>query len=421
VEFAKTIGLDIIITDHHMCREKVPKAVAVINPKQDDDTYPFSELAGVGVCFKLVLAMAIKLGKKASYYFEKYIDICAIGTIADVVPLIDENRIIVSAGIKRLKETNRPGLRALLSMAGLDGKELVASSVSFGIAPRINAAGRVGQVEKGVELLLETDEARAVLIADYLNKENIARQQTEKQIIKDVEAMIASDNDFSKRKVIVLAKEEWHQGVIGIVASRLVETYYKPTILISIENGVGKGSGRSIEGINLFGALGELSDILLKFGGHEMAAGLSIRQENIPELYNHLERYVSEHLTKENGLPSVWIDQPIDVGQILPETVEIIEGGLAPFGAGNPEPVFALTNAKITSIRKMGESERHVRLQLEKSGRFITAVGFSMGRVADRFSIGDMVDVAFHMNLNHYRGEVSVQAVLKDIKMSQKN
>jgi len=416
VEFAKTLGLDIIITDHHMCHEKIPKAVAVINPKQQDDTYPFSELAGVGVCFKLVLAMAIKLGKKASDYFGKYVDICAIGTIADVVPLTDENRIIVSAGLKRLKETNRPGLRALLSMAGLAGKELTASSVSFGIAPRINAAGRVGQVEKGVELLLETNEARAVPIADYLNRENIARQQTEKQILEDVTAMILADSNFSKRKVIVLAKEEWHPGVIGIVASRLVEKYYKPTILISIENGVGKGSGRSIEGINLFDALGNISDILLKFGGHEMAAGLSIRQEDIPKLYEHLEQYVAERLTAENSIPSIWIDEMIEAGQIRPETVKIIESSMAPFGAANPEPVFALMNAKITAIRKMGESEQHVRLQLEKGGLFITAVGFSMGWVADTFSIGDMVDVAFHMNLNDYRGEVSVQAVLKDIK-----
>ena len=339
VEFAKTLGLDIIITDHHMCHEKIPKAVAVINPKQQDDTYPFSELAGVGVCFKLVLAMAIKLGKKASDYFGKYVDICAIGTIADVVPLTDENRIIVSAGLKRLKETNRPGLRALLSMAGLAGKELTASSVSFGIAPRINAAGRVGQVEKGVELLLETNEARAVPIADYLNRENIARQQTEKQILEDVTAMILADSNFSKRKVIVLAKEEWHPGVIGIVASRLVEKYYKPTILISIENGVGKGSGRSIEGINLFDALGNISDILLKFGGHvplytfshqegHIMAALFSSQDDFwkngePFLFLHLSGGTTEFLKccyqKDGGFSSEILGGTSDIsaGQLI--------------------------------------------------------------------------------------------------------
>lgn len=421
VEFAKTLGLDIIITDHHMCYEKVPKAVAVINPKQADDSYPFSELAGVGVCFKLMLALAIKFGKKANDYFQKYIDICAIGTIADVVPLIEENRIIVSAGLKRLRETERPGLRALLSMAGLDNKEINATTVSFGIAPRINAAGRVGKVEMGVKLLLETDEERAVQIAEYLNKENIARQQTEKKILEDVSQMIAQDSNFSKKKAIVLAKEGWHQGIIGIVASRLVEKYYKPTILISIEKGVGKGSGRSIEGINLFDALGGVSDMLIKYGGHELAAGLSIRQEDIQKLSDYLEQYIEDHLTAENIIPSILIDEMIEVGQIRPETVKILENSLAPFGAANPEPLFALTDSKITAIRKMGDSDKHVRLQVEKNGKQVICVGFSMSWIADTFSIGDTVDIAFCMNLNQFRGEVSVQAILKDMKLSKKN
>lgn len=418
VAFANSIGLSMVITDHHICLDKVPQAAAVINPKQADDSYPFHELAGVGVCFKLVLALAMHRGYSSKEYFDKYVELCAIGTIADVVPLVEENRIMVSAGVKRLAQTTRPGLRALLSEAGLlnADRDLTAISVSFGIAPRINAAGRIGAAEKSVELLLESDPERAADLAQYLNHENSTRQQIEKQILIEAQQMIDADTDFAQKQVIVLAKEGWHQGVIGIVASRLLEKYYKPTILISIENGMGKGSGRSIHGINLFEALTSAEGLLTKFGGHELAAGLSILEENIPQLDAHLNQYVTEHLTEENKMPQLSIDEPIHMKDMNPQTVQMIWQTLAPFGAANPEPVFSLIGAKILMIRTMGDGERHVKLQLDKEGHGVTAIGFSMAWIAEQFAVGDIVDVAFCMHVNHYGGNTTVQAMLKDIK-----
>ena len=419
VAFANSIGLSVVITDHHICQEKLPKACAVVNPKQPGDGHPFSELAGVGLCFKLVLALAIHHGYSTREYFDRYVELCAIGTIADVVPLVDENRIMVSAGVKRLAHTKHPGLKALMSAAGFgeSDRKIDATTVSFGLAPRINAAGRIGEAQKGVELLLEQDEARAYTLAQYLNRENSERQQIEKKILKEVQEMIDADLSFEKKQVIVLAKEGWHQGVIGIVASRLLEKYYKPTILIALDaEGVGKGSGRSIKGLNLFEALSASEDILLKFGGHELAAGLSIRQENVDILAHRLEQYVAEHLNPEDRVPQLAIDRAMDPKEIHVPMAHMLQEALSPFGAANSEPVWALLKAKITMIRRMGEDERHVRLQLSKEGKVFTAVGFSMAWIADNFVVGDEVDVAFCLQLNYYGGQESVQLMLKDVK-----
>ena len=418
VEFAKSIGLDVVITDHHMCKEKIPRAVAVVNPKQPGCTYPYKELAGVGVCFKLVLATAMQLGGKAGQYFDRYVDLCAVGTIADVVPLTGENRIIVHAGLKALAGTKRPGLAALSSIAGISEKEPSVTGVSFALAPRINAAGRVGRVEMGVSLLLETDAKKAYEAARYLDEENNERRKMEKQILDDVAAMIDADPDFEKREVLVFAREGWHHGVIGIVASRLVDRYYKPSILISIEKGMGKGSGRSIDGLNLFEALTDSAELLTKFGGHEKAAGLSVAEEHIPALRERLSAYVREHLSPADAQPTLLIDAAISLTDIAVKTVQYLGGYLEPYGTGNPKPVFALLNCEIAEIRPMGEDNKHLRLRLKSCDKYLVCVGFGMGEEASRFQVGSHVDAAVHLELNEFRGEVSVQGILCDVRKS---
>ncbi len=418
VEFAKSIGLDIVVTDHHMCKEKIPRAAAVVNPKQPDCTYPYKELAGVGVCFKLVLAMAMQLGKKAGEYFDRYVDLCAVGTIADVVPLTGENRIMVHAGLKALAKTSRPGLAALSSIAGIAEKTPSVTNVSFALAPRINAAGRVGNVEMGVRLLLETDPQKAYEAARYLDEENNERRMMEKKILDDVAEMIEADPNFEKQEVLLFAKEGWHHGVIGIVASRLVDRYYKPSILISIEKGMGKGSGRSIDGLNLFDALSDSAELLTKFGGHEKAAGLSVAEEHIPELRRRLCTYVREHLSPADAQPTLLIDAAISLSDATVRAVEYLGGYLEPYGTGNPKPVFALLGCEIVEIRPMGEEDRHLRLRLKNRDKYLVCVGFGMGDQAAAYQVGSRVDAALHLELNEFRGEISVQGILCDLRKS---
>lgn len=416
VEFARSIGLDVVITDHHMCKEKIPRAVAVINPKQPECSYPYKELAGVGVCFKLVLATAMHLGRKAGEYFDRYVDLCAVGTIADVVPLTGENRVIVHAGLKALAETKRPGLAALSSVAGIAQKNPSVTNVSFALAPRINAAGRVGKVEMGVSLLLETDPQKAYETARYLDEENNERRRMEKKILDDVAEMIDADPDFEKREVLLFAKEGWHHGVIGIVASRLVDRYYKPSILISIENGMGKGSGRSIDGLNLFDALTDSAELLTKFGGHEKAAGLSVAEEHIPALRERLCVFARENLSLADTQPTLPIDAAISISDATVKTVQYLGGYLEPYGTGNPKPVFALLNCEVAEIRPMGEDDKHLRLRLKSCDRSLVCVGFGMGETAARFQVGSRVDAAVYLELNEFRGEISVQGILCDLR-----
>ena len=299
VEFAKLQGMDVIITDHHTCKDRLPTAAeAILNPKRLDCDYPFDALAGVGVAFKLILALAIKNGLKTTDVFNQYVDIATLGTIADVVPLLGENRVIVDKGLKILHNPKRIGIRAVMEVAGVLDKPLSASTIAFSIAPRLNAAGRLGSAATAVELLLTNDESRARELALLLDTENKERQQTERQIFDEALELIAKDPNFEKKKVIVLAQENWHQGVIGIVASRLCDMYYKPCILISHTNGVGKGSGRSIKGFNLFDALTHCEKQLIDFGGHAVAAGLNVNMSDIDSFIKEINKYADEVLTE---------------------------------------------------------------------------------------------------------------------------
>lgn len=417
VEFARLQGMDVIITDHHTCKEKLPKAVAVVNPKRPDCDYPFDGLAGVGVAFKLILATAMQLGLSTRECFDQYVELAALGTIADVVPLLDENRVIADRGVASLAATHRPGLRALLEVSGADKRPLSASTIAFTLAPRLNAAGRLSSASTAVELLLETDPKQAQAIARELDEENRLRQQTEQKIFEEALDLIAQDPNAPQKKVLVLAKEGWHHGVIGIVASKINDLYYRPCILISYENGVGKGSGRSIPAFNLFDALTHCEDLLSTFGGHAIAAGLSINTSDLEAFTKKINDYANSVLKPDDLLPAVKIDC-----QIRPEDVTLAAAKLLtklePFGMGNEKPSFAIRRLQVTAAATMGVDDKHLRLRLASANTVLNAVGFQMGSYACRLQPGDFVDVAFCMDINYYQGNETVQLVLKDIKKS---
>ncbi len=418
VEFAKTLGLDIIITDHHTCKEEIPRALAVINPKQPDCNYPFKDLAGVGVAFKFILAIVLKLGLNASQYFDEFIDIVSIGTIADVVSLTGENRLFVSQGLKKLQATDNVGIRALFEIAGIADKPLTAGTISFTIAPRINAAGRVGSATMAVELLVTDVEERAKEIAALLDDENHQRQQTEQEILKDALEIIGAMEKPNEKKVFVLAKEDWHHGVIGIVASRITDKFYKPTILISLTDKLGKGSGRSVKGFNIFDALTHCSDCLLKYGGHELAAGLGLSVDSIEEFDAKINAYANAVMTEETLVPYINIDAILQLSDLTLQSADMLSM-LEPFGMGNPQPIFAVMNTTLHSVRKIGNG-KHCKISVSKSGRQAEFVGFNMSEVAESFKIGTILDLAFTIDSNVYRGTKQLQLILKDVRHAVK-
>lgn len=417
VSFAKLMGTDVIITDHHSCKERLPDdAYAIVNPKRPDSEYPFDALAGAGVAFKLILAMAILLKMNTTQCFNKYIDLAAIGTIADVVPLVDENRIIADRGVRALEHPARPGVAALLKISGADKRILNATSIAFSVAPRINAAGRLGNASRAVELLLAKDETTADKLAAELDKENTKRRETEAAIQAESLRMIAEDVNFSKKKVIVLAKKGWHNGVIGIVAAKLCDMYYKPCILISIdERGEGKGSGRSIPAFNLFEALTHCEDLLSEYGGHKLAAGLGINAAQKEQFEAKINKYAADTLSDSDMIPKLSVDCPVSEHDISLTSVKMLEK-LEPFGAGNEKPVFSLDDAEIIDIAAIGNDKKHLRIRLCKNGIYINCVGFSMGDLAEKLKISERISIAFNMEINRFQGRESVQLILKDIK-----
>ena len=411
IKNANNYGIETIITDHHEQLEELPNAYAIINPKRKDNTYPFRGLAGVGVVFKLIQALSIKLGLEKKEYL-KFLDIVCIGTISDIVPLIDENRVISKLGLKLVKVTKNIGLKELIKETGY--KNIDSAMVSFGIAPRINACGRMGKQEEALRLFLTDSKEEANNITKRLNTYNMQRQEKEKiifdQAIKELE-----NKNLDELNSIVLSGENWHHGVIGIVASRITEKFFKPTILIGIENDEGKGSGRSIPGFDLHEALVESSDYLKKYGGHEMAVGLSLDKDKIQEFKEHFEKIVEAKDVKQLQ-PVINIETEITKKDLNKATIEQIKL-LEPFGEKNKQPILAYKNLRINSIRALSDG-KHLKLMLKDGNDTIDAIGFNLGDLTNEYLIGDKIDIAGTLEINTFNGQESIQINLKDIMKS---
>ena len=410
---ARALGMQVVITDHHECHDTLPAADAVVDCKRPDCTYPFDSLAGVGVAFKLVCA----LEGDTQVILDRYADLVALGTVADVMPITGENRIIVAAGLKKLAETGNIGLEMLLREAGMKNRRLTSSTISFVLAPRINAAGRMGRAELAAELFLTHDPVRAQVLAAQLCEQNKLRQNEENQILQQALTRLRTEYNPIEDKIIVLAGEGWHHGVIGIVCSRLCDRYGCPVVLIALDkDGTGKGSGRSVGGFNLFDALTSCEDLLERYGGHALAAGLTVDVGNIDALRDRLRAYAETHVTMAELVPQLHIDCMVRPDWL---TIEQIEGlaTLEPYGMRNPEPIFCMKDMVVEDITPIS-SDRHVRMTLIKDGVRFSAIWFGTGAGGLGFVEGNYVDAAFHLEINEFRGRRSVQLTLCDAQLS---
>ena len=393
-EFAAELGIDLIITDHHLPPETLPKAVAVVDPRRLDDTSPFKGLCGAGMAFKLCAALD---GCPPEEMLDYCGDLAAVGTVADVMPLTGENRTLVKSGLRQLQNTDRPGLEALLEEVGLAGRPITAENISYAIAPRINAAGRMDSAVTALQLVLCEDPDRAEELAHKLNEINVKRQETELEIFKAAQVLLEQQPERLEDRVMLLWGRDWHPGVIGIVASRLVERTGRPVIVVTVdEHGECKGSGRSVPGFNLHACIGSCADLLIRYGGHAMAAGLSVREENLPELRRRLNEWAARECPVLHTAP-LECDLPIHLDRVTVDSVRRIDA-LAPFGAENPTPVFLLQSAVVDGVYPVSEG-RHSRLRLRQGNASVYAVWFGMPSEQLPYTMGDVVDAALNLSV----------------------
>ncbi len=403
----KQLGIDLVITDHHECKDTLPEAVAVVDPHRPDCSYPHRDLSGVGVAFKLASAIC---GSQEEI-LQRYADMVCLGTVADVMPMRGENRVIVSRGLQSLRQTTRPGILALLKQAGCEKETLTAASVGYTLAPRINAAGRMGQIDLAVELFLTKDEEKAEQLAKALCELNKQRQAVESEIYQQAVEMLPKEQ---LPEAIVLAEESWHQGVVGIVASRIAEEYCCPTFLVCLDGDHGKASSRSYGGFNLFSSLSTLSPLLESYGGHELAAGFTISRQNIGAFREEISRLAKAYYTQD--IPRTVLEADCAVGPEL-LTVSNVEslGRLEPCGNGCPKPVLVVRSAVVDWIGTVANG-RHLRLRLRVGRHTLQGIWFSVSAKTASVALGDTVDVAFLPQINEYRGEKTVQLNVQDIR-----
>jgi single-stranded-DNA-specific exonuclease len=405
-------GIDVIVSDHHLPSRAVPECLAVLNPRQPDCTYPDKDLCAAGVAFKLAVALLQALGGAENVALH-LLDLVALATIADVAPLRGENRVLVRFGLKLMAETRHVGLRALLDAAGLDARALTAGRVGFILAPRLNAAGRIGHAMRGVELLLTSDPAEANRIARELEEMNRARQELDRGTLAAARAM-ADRLDLDQTWGVVLGAEGWHPGVIGIVASRLVEDLARPVLLVAFENGLGKGSGRSISAFDLHAGLTACQDLLVRYGGHRAAAGITIAADRLAPFAERFNAVARERLRAEDLIPRVRIDVELPLEGITAD-LEALLRHFEPFGVGNPAPVLATRGVRLAAApRVVGQGG--LKLQLSRAGAPLEAIGWGMGDLARSLSLGTPVDVAYRLERDSYGGQSRLVARLADVR-----
>jgi len=416
VKYATSMGIDCILTDHHEPGEILPSAVALVNPKQKDCSYEGSDLSGVGVAFKLAQALYRRLQQDEGE-LEEHLDLVALGTSADIVPLVGENRILTKFGMRQISRTTKPGLKSLTFVSGLMGKEIGTGQVVFILAPRINAIGRLGDAQLAIKLLTTKDERIAAEIARKLDRENQRRKDIDEKTLNEALEQIRETVDLDSDRAIVLASEGWHQGVIGIVASRIVERFHLPTVMIAVDNGEGKGSARSIPGFHLCNALKQCEHLLLRYGGHKYAAGLTIDPKNIEAFRDQLKNVSGEMLTDEDLVAKLYIDSEIELSDINRDFLDVIET-FAPFGPQNMRPIFLTRNCEVLG-QPYCVGRNHLKMKVRKGSSVFDIIGFGFGEWARQLSgRGSLLDLVYVIEYNTWEGNTRIQLRLKDLKLA---
>ncbi|MDP8206477.1 MAG: single-stranded-DNA-specific exonuclease RecJ [Candidatus Electryonea clarkiae] len=414
VEWARENGLDMIISDHHQPGDVIPYAKAVVNPKVLGNKYPFTELAGVGVAYKLAQAVSNDLGLDPSY-LDRYLDLVAVGTAADIVPLVNENRIFVRYGLQVINTSPLAGIRALIETANLRFGKIAVGQIIYGLAPRLNAVGRLGSAGQAVELMITANTQRALHLAGELEKDNRTRKSIDSKTLEEAIVKVEDYFDPAVHNSIVIARENWHSGVIGIVASRLIERYFRPTVMITIEDGVGKGSARSIPGFDLYDAMRECEDLLLQFGGHTYAAGLTIKAENIDEFRKRFNEVASARIDDNDLVPKLSINAELNLNDINKDLYQSLTH-FEPFGPRNPQPVFASYNVAMSGYPRIVGVD-HLKFAVKYDGGIHDCIGFNLGERIDRIDPFKPVNhIVYTIDENEWNGVVSLQLRIRDIK-----
>lgn len=413
VELARSYGIDTIVTDHHEPQATLPEALAIVNPLRPGCPYPFKSLAGVGVTFKL--AERLLQGRGGIDRAREYLDVVALGTIADVVPLVGENRILARLGLDHLNLGKRLGLRALVDVAGLAGKRITSGQVAFVLAPRINAAGRMGNAEQGLRLLMAREASEARDCAASLEEDNERRRKFDESALIEAARRVEEELDYPACSSILLWSEQWHPGVIGIVASRLVERFQRPTVLVALDGERGRGSGRSLPGLDLTRLLDGCSDLLVAHGGHAFAAGLTVERDRLPELRERMERLVGELFRPDQFASRIDVDSEVRLAECDEDLVGWLER-MAPHGLDNPEPLYQLRDVAVHAVTRVGR-DKHVRFQVRQEGHEVEAIGFGMGDQAPALARAGRADLVFVPTRNEWKNEMRVQLKLKAVKL----
>ncbi len=416
VAYAGEKGVEVIVTDHHTPDTDLPAAVAILNPKQADCPYPFKALCGCGVAFKLALAVADQGGFDPELVWDQ-VDLVALGTAADMVPILNENRTMVQAGLRRMEEHSRPGLAALRQVSGMAGRDLTVGRLVFNIAPKINAAGRLGDAGRAVKLLTTTNPYQAMSMARELLAENVRRQHIQENTVEEAVYLVNAHHDLSREKALVIAREGWHAGVIGIVAARIRDQFHRPTAVIALENGIGKGSLRSMAGFDLYQALAHCREHLLGFGGHAVAAGLSLNRDQLPAFEQRFLAWADSNITADQLLPRQVIEGDCTLDTVDSRFLRFL-GSLEPHGPGNRRPVFAARGVQVVGQPSLvGGSAAHLKFRVRQEGATFEAIGFGLADHYEKLLVNQPLDIAYVVEEDQWRGNRRVQLLIKDIKL----